>query len=742
MRYVPNLLLKWSKQDGEANSTIERVLWVDASGTDVAVIDVTSPKALPFWRRSVELDAALKDGQMSIVDVDEFVRPVIEDMLPDRHKAIRDRAWELIKDLVQNHTPDLFDARIRGPLIALVAMTSGVKKDTIYKYLRRWWQGGQTPNALLPHYYRCGNPGVPRPAKEGAPKRGRPRLTGTEGVNVDEVTFRKILLGIRLFLENPDEPSIKVAYQRTVEKFFNAGEKELEGGVKSPIIPEYGTIPSLEQFKYYCGKKYDISRRLKARHGEREYNLKFRGMTGDSTGLAFGPGSMFQIDATMADVYLVSSFDRSRIIGRPILYIVIDVFSRLVVGFSVSLEGPNWLGAMLALDNAVADKVEFCKQYGITITEDMWPSRYLPEVLLADRGEFEGYNANNLVQGLNVTIQNTAPYRADWKAIVERHFRLTNEKVLKWVPGSVPQAPRRGGKDYRLDAVLDLHQFRQLIIYSILEHNTAHWMKGYRLDEYAIQDRVRPIPVDLWHWGVRNRSGHLRVMSRDVVRMNLLPRGQASVTPSAIEFQGRRYMNELAKAEGWTTRARNKGRWRVNVAYDPRNLDVIYLIGVDSQRLVPAYLVDSDGAFRGRDLFEALDLEYRQRKAEEANRTAEMQALADLHAQVKHVIKVATVETKRAAEGLSKTERTQGIRENRREERELERRQESWVSVDERVTASTVTPEGSPADEQEYIAPPTRHDELREIRDRRRSAHAKSSGERAVTETTRTGGDR
>ncbi|MBW4573588.1 MAG: hypothetical protein KME31_38255 [Tolypothrix carrinoi HA7290-LM1] len=56
-----------------------------------------------------------------------------------------------------------------------------------------------------------------------------------------------------------------------------------------------------------------------------------------------------------------SAINRSWIIGRPTLYLVIDVFSRLIVGFIVTLEPPSWLGAMLALENATADKVFFCQ---------------------------------------------------------------------------------------------------------------------------------------------------------------------------------------------------------------------------------------------------------------------------------------------------------------------------------------------------------------------------------------------
>ena len=76
------------------------------------------------------------------------------------------------------------------------------------------------------------------------------------------------------------------------------------------------------------------------------------------------PGTRFQIDATIADIYLVSSLDVNKVIGRPVIYAVIDVFSyryRIIC----RLEGPSWIGAMMALDNMVADKVHFVNSMGL-----------------------------------------------------------------------------------------------------------------------------------------------------------------------------------------------------------------------------------------------------------------------------------------------------------------------------------------------------------------------------------------
>ena len=83
------------------------------------------------------------------------------------------------------------------------------------------------------------------------------------------------------------------------------------------------------------------------RRSAKKYEQENRPIMGSSTAEALGPGSIYQIDATVADVYLVSQFNRNWIIGRPVVYGVIDVFSRLVTGIYIGLEGPSWVGAMM-----------------------------------------------------------------------------------------------------------------------------------------------------------------------------------------------------------------------------------------------------------------------------------------------------------------------------------------------------------------------------------------------------------
>jgi putative transposase len=726
MQLCVNMLIEWTS--AESDPHVDRVLWLDPDGQHVVTIDIFEPAALPvLWERRAVLEA-MAAHEARVLTVDPYAtwqRP--EQDIPDRHRLLRDSAWQSIAPLVKDLGSTIFFPQERGRLVAEAAERARCTKKTIYKRLRCYWQGGQTKNALLPRFDRCGGKGKERIKQEGpwdSAKRGRPGVlvrAGREcpGINVTLDIRDRLQRGWRLFYENRQGMTLPQAYQRTLEKFFNVGFR-WEGDVRVPVLPPADELPTFNQFRYWYEKDRDPQRALTAREGQRGFDSRYRPILGDSRQMAFGPGSLYQIDATPTDIHLVSSLDRSRIIGRPTLYLVIDVFSSLIAGLSISLEAAGWLAAMLALENATADKVAFCEQYGISIAANEWPSHHLPEAILADRGELEGYNADNLVNALGIRVHNTPPYRGDLKGIVERHFRTSNDELIGDLPGRIRQFRGRGDPDYRLEACLTLSEFTKLFIYHVLDYNAYHRLTGYPLDAQMIADHVEPYPLDLWHWGLQNRVGHLRTVAPDIVRLNLLPQGTASVTRRGILFRGLYYTCRLASDEQWFVQAKERGRWQIPVAYDPRKTDVLYLRLEGGQCLERCELLPREGAFYSRDWHEALDYLGKRRVDEELAKTQEQQAQARRHAHQAQIIDEAMEKTRAAVAGMSKRSRLQGIRENRQVEREQERQTGAWdLGEADRPDGYPSEERDAPDEDQAYVSFPQDLDYLRKVRKER-----------------------
>ncbi len=722
MNLFVNQLFCWHS-DNEADIQIERLLWIDSSGTNVVTIDINYSNAQPVFQKFKEIEQAFTVGKVSILPNDPYSKFLVpESELTETQRKYRDEAWKVVA-LILVKKELVFFPHKRSQLIEEAVKHSGRSEPTIRKDLRRYWQGGQTKNALLPRFDLCGGKGKEK--RGDGVKRGRPTLVSLAkdkilGVNVDAEIQKRFRMGIRLFYETSQQRPLTQAYQLTLEKFFAIGYKELSDGIKAPILPAAEQLPSFRQFKYWYEKSCDVKRQLISRKGERRYKLSHRAIMGNSTQMAFGSGSLFQIDATIADIYLVSWLNRRWIIGRPTLYLIVDVFSRLIVGFVVTLEPPSWLGAMLALENATADKVDFCKKFDIEITEADWPSHHLPEAILADRGEFEGYNPNNLVDSLGVDVDNTPAYRADMKGIVEQSFNQLNNETIHWLPGSVKKPPERGERDYRLDGVLTLYEFRQLMILAILDHNNEKRLNEYPMDQFMIQDDIEPYPVNLWQWGVENRMGSFPWKSPEIIRLNLLPSAEASVTrDGCIYFKKLHYTCELAVREQWFVKARNKGSWKITVAYDPRLVDYLYIRLDGGKDMEVCRLLDIDQQrFQGCDFREIEDYYKRQEVNKQSSRTRRQQSKAEHNARANKILDKATQEAQKADDGQSKQSRIKNIRENRKEERNHERKTEAWdltsneVSKQSEQVIPLPTIAQSNEDGEEYIPPHRPFDKL------------------------------
>jgi putative transposase len=371
--------------------------------------------------------------------------------------------------------------KARRRLIKKRATEKHVSRKVILKYLRLYWQAGKKKNALLPQYDKCGGSRKVHKSTAGI-KRGRPNelkvKSGIDfGINVDEEVRRRFRLGIAKYYENNSGATLCKAYHDTIRWLFNIRVDTIDG-VDYPILPLVEKRPSFEQFKYWYYRERRLSKAIIAREGENEFLLNHRALDGSPQLDVFGPGSILELDSTVADVYLVSALDRNRILGRPVLYFIKDAFARLIVGFGATLYGPSWTTAMIALENTMRDKVALCREFGIYISPWQWPSHHLPRAIRADRGELLSKNSDTLVNDLDVEIDNTAPYRPDWKGMIEENFHLMDNMTNHWLPGQPNKIQKRGGKDYRYDACLTLYEFRQIIISSIIQYNTTYDIKS------------------------------------------------------------------------------------------------------------------------------------------------------------------------------------------------------------------------------------------------------------------------
>jgi hypothetical protein len=588
-----------------------------------------------------------------------------ERSISETERIHRDRLWEIMQAAVTCE-PEIYERNARTALLHKIVEAYDIKLSNLYPLLDRYWRSGKTKNAFIPAFHKRGNKGSVRGSTKN--KIGRKAQSGTiAGKILTDTDRANFTIAVKTYYLNKNKLTLQAVYEKLLADFYtNPRTTSIE---HIELLPA-SERPSIRQFRYWYSKQRDVETEQKKREGETAFELNGRAVTGRSDFGLMGPGAQFQIDATVGDVYLVSQFDRSNLVGRPVLYFVIDAFSRMITGMSVGLEGPSWIGMASTITNMATDKVAFCQEYGIDITESEWPCRHLPSVLRGDRGELISKNADNLANTLGIRVENAPPYRADLKGIIEQHFRTININSIALLPGGVkPDMSKRGGHDYRLDAKLDIRQLTQIIIKCVLYYNNHHYMDYFERTEAMMRDNVTAIPANLWEWGIRNCSGALRSFPAEQVKFAVMPMDKATVTEKGIRFKNLFYSSDRAVRESWFAKARSKKRWSVFVSYDPRDMSAIYVWNDDNKAYDTCTLLDWNGKNSGKCLEEIIYEQGKEKMVAKQLKSSETEAKVNLNAEIDAIVAEAQSPRKDLPQ-KSKNERVSNIKENRRNERE------------------------------------------------------------------------
>jgi len=211
-----------------------RILWVGTESGLAYTYELGRAAAFPCVVSLDTLAAHIRGGHARLVPCAPGAPTVDARALPPKHLALRDSAWAIIGPLVREE-PAIFETRSRGRMIAACCAAHGVSHPTVYRYLRRYWERGQHPDALLPDYGNSGAPGRTRRANAGI-KRGRPSQSGTAGANADAALRATMRAAVLRYAAIHTVFSHRGAYRQMIADFFAGSDR---------------TAPSYGQFRYW-----------------------------------------------------------------------------------------------------------------------------------------------------------------------------------------------------------------------------------------------------------------------------------------------------------------------------------------------------------------------------------------------------------------------------------------------------------------------------------------------------------
>lgn len=599
--------------DDEVDSNlIDRVCFIDQGSDSVGLINVVNTKANPRIESYKDIIDHLESGGLQILLQDPYFltnfKSVVcvigsTDRINKRAVAAKER-YSIIEKSLKCNEIDLFIPGARYTLVKSISDQHHVAIPTILKYIRRYYQQGMVWQALFDQYFRSGGAGESKKTYEL--KRGRPLSSENipnegVGININESLRKQLQSGYKKHRITKNKKIMK-AYKDTINDCFSI--LVTEGDVVKKVLPDSGFFPTINQFKYWGEKKYN--KRIFAAHqeGQGNYNRNNRPTLGSARDTS-GPGSEYQIDATGGLIELVSSRDRSVRIGKAVIYAVQDNYSQLVVGWVVALEHASYYVLSMALEHAFTDKTEYFKRLGIECDSEFLQIRTVCSGLATDGGsELVGYQSDFLAQKGFLNFETLPPGRPDWKPYIERFFGEI-KAWLESIPGARRRGPDRGEKDPADYACLTLDDFEKIVVHEIIKFNYGKKVLNHIDEDALLAKGLAPTPINFWKWGVKNRTGAGRSYSEDDIREDLLPRKQVSAGSSGLRLNSLYYSSPSVENKGYFCRNTGSKSPKFILAYDPRDVSLVYLVNPQTNRFIEKCPLTATFAhYKGMSLWE------------------------------------------------------------------------------------------------------------------------------------------
>lgn len=284
------------------------------------------------------------------------------------------------------------------------------------------------------------------------------------------------------------------------------------------------------------------------------------------------PLSLIQIDHTKLDIHVVDP-DTGLSIGRAFITYIEDIYSRMVLGFYISLDPVGMNSVGLALYHAILSKDEWLTEMEC---DGDYPCHGFPAAIATDNAqEFIGRDLRRFCDAYDIRLDHRPVGRPHFGGHIERAIRTLNER-LHDVPGQTgSNVLSRGDEDPEKWATLTLKQLEQFDTEFIVNEYHARRHRG-----------LTRIPLVVYQEGILGDDSSFSVgrlereIDRQRLRFDLLPTFKCTVQRTGVTLETFEYVGEVLGA--YTNRKLPSGASEhFLVARDPRRINEVFFYAHD-----------------------------------------------------------------------------------------------------------------------------------------------------------------
>lgn len=484
---------------------------LEAVSASSVLLEITDTKA-----REVAAVADLRP--LKGADADEPSRSL--DGLASEDLAEAKRRFAIIKPLVRCE-------RRRDEDVLRIAETNGLCRTTIYDWIRLY-EGRRLMSDL-----------APRRKGRKMPKRLTPEIEAIITSVIDEHYLSK--------QKKTGEEVIAEVHRRC--RIAKLDNQPCAGSIRARL------------------RAIHPREKVLRREGKKAAHDKFGAVKGHFPG-ADVPLAVVQIDHTLLDIIVLDEEMRLPI-GRPWLTLAIDVFSRMVFGYHLSLDHPSAFAVGLCLCHGMFDKVQELERLGI---KGEWPVWGKPRMVHADNGkDFRSYTIQDTLDEYDIRYEFRPPKTPHYGGHIERLAGTLGKKIHA-LPGATFSNPKQRG-EYKSEAKAQM-TLREL----------QHWLVNLIVGVYhnKVHDGIGCPPLSRWNEGILGSDRFRGIGLPDPIanprrlRLDFLPFQTRTVQSEGIVWDKIWYRDPLLSQ--WVKIDEGRRRRKFKVRRDPTDISKLYFL--------------------------------------------------------------------------------------------------------------------------------------------------------------------
>ncbi len=271
------------------------------------------------------------------------------------------------------------------------------------------------------------------------------------------------------------------------------------------------------------------------------------------------PLEKVQIDHTVVDCILVDDESREPLF-RPWLTLVIDVYTRIILGYYIAFHAPSILSVACAITHAVLPKKRYLENIGCGDVNH--PFCGVPEVLHMD----------NASEFRTIKLQRPCALhgiKAEWRPLGKKHWGGHIERLIgtmmnshvHFLPGTtMSNVLKRGDYDSEKHAALTIEEFNRWFARQVEIYN------------YSVHSALKCRPSEKWNkaFAIKAAMGVHQKLITDPFkfRLDFMPEENRKIRPIGVSLFNRTY---------WAPElSHHIGLRNVTIKYDPFALHTIW----------------------------------------------------------------------------------------------------------------------------------------------------------------------